>query len=121
MLLNPCPVVCVAGAAALWASGCAALAAEDATAEAAVRALVRANAEKDMRTLSRMMAHDADITSYSIGGRKYVGWSRLEQDFQEEPSADEGDHGPDRRRAFLEGQLRAGVVARHAHRAGRLA
>ena len=84
MLLNPCPVVCVAGAAALWASGCTTLAAEDATAEATVRALVRANAEKDMRTLSRMMAHDADITSYSIGGRKYVGWSRLEQDFQEE-------------------------------------
>lgn len=84
MLLNPCPVVCFLGGAALWASACTTLAAEERTAEAAVRALVQANAEKDMRTLSRMMAHDADITSYSIGGRKYVGWSRLEQDFQEE-------------------------------------
>ena len=34
--------------------------------------------------MSRMMAHDGDITSYTIGGRKYIGWSRLEQDLQEE-------------------------------------
>jgi ketosteroid isomerase-like protein len=60
------------------------LASDDQSAEAAVRALVRANVEKDMRTMSRMMAHDADITSYTIGGRKYVGWSRLEQDLREE-------------------------------------
>ena len=66
------------------ASACVNLASEDKSAEAAVRAMVRANAEKDMPTLSRMMAHDADITSYTIGGRKYVGWSRLEQDLQEE-------------------------------------
>jgi hypothetical protein len=31
--------------------------------EAAVRALVRANAEKDLPARSRLMAHDADITS----------------------------------------------------------
>jgi ketosteroid isomerase-like protein len=84
MLLSPCPVVCVAGAAALWASACTTLAAEDRTAEAAVRALVRANAEKDIRTLSQMMAHDADITSYTIGGRKYVGWADFEHDMKEE-------------------------------------
>lgn len=53
-------------------------------AEAAIRALIRANAEKDMATLSRLMAHDADITSYTIGGRKYVGWPALERDMQEE-------------------------------------
>lgn len=53
-------------------------------AEAVVRELVRANAEKDWPTLSTLMAHDADITSYTIGGRKYVGWPDLARDFQEE-------------------------------------
>ena len=52
--------------------------------ESTVRALVRANAEKDLPAMSRLMAHDADITSYSIGGRKYVGWSDLERDIKEE-------------------------------------
>ena len=52
--------------------------------EATVRALVRANAEKDLPGMSKLMAHDADITSYSIGGRKYVGWLDLERDIKEE-------------------------------------
>jgi hypothetical protein len=52
--------------------------------ETTVRALVRANAEKDLPTMSKLMAHDADIISYSIGGRKYVGWSNLERDIKEE-------------------------------------
>src|SRR5215217_2350463 len=52
-----------------------------------IRALVRANADKDMTTLSRLMAHDADIVSYTIEGRKYVGWADLERDFHEEFSA----------------------------------
>lgn len=52
--------------------------------ESAVRAMVRANAEKDWESLSRLMAHDADITSYTIGGRKYVGWADLERDMLEE-------------------------------------
>lgn len=69
---------------ALMASACVSLAADDQGAEAAVRALVRANAEKDIQTLSRLMAHDADITSYTIGGRKYVGWPDFERDMQEE-------------------------------------
>ena len=55
--------------------------------EAAIRTLVRANAELDMATLSRFMAHDADITSYTIGGRKYVGWQEFEHDMQEEFSS----------------------------------
>jgi hypothetical protein len=59
-------------------------AADDTSAEAAVRAMVRANAEKDMVSLSRLMAHDADITSYTIGGRKYVGWPDIERDMLEE-------------------------------------
>ncbi|HEY7532362.1 MAG TPA: hypothetical protein VH681_06200, partial [Nitrospiraceae bacterium] len=54
------------------------------SAESTIRALVQANAEKDMATLSRLMAHDADITSYTLGGRKYVGWPDLERDMQEE-------------------------------------
>ena len=52
--------------------------------EATVRALVRANAEKDLPTLSKLMAHDADIVSYSIGGRKYIGWPDLERDIKAE-------------------------------------
>jgi ketosteroid isomerase-like protein len=52
--------------------------------ETTVRALVRANAEKDLPAMSKLMAHDDDITSYSIGGRKYVGWPDLERDIKEE-------------------------------------
>ncbi len=63
------------------------LAAEDGGAEAVVRALVQANADKDLSALSRLMAHDADITSYTVGGRKYIGWPDLERDMQEEFTA----------------------------------
>ncbi|MGC4098730.1 MAG: nuclear transport factor 2 family protein [Nitrospira sp.] len=52
--------------------------------ETAIRHMVRANAEKDLPTLSRLMAHDADIVSYSVGGRKYVGWPEFEQEMREE-------------------------------------
>lgn len=52
--------------------------------ESAIRRLVRANAEKDLPTLSRMMAHDADIISYGVAGRKYIGWSELEQGMRDE-------------------------------------
>ena len=77
-------LTCLCLMTALMASACVSLAADDQGAEAAVRALVRANAEKDIQTLSRLMAHDADITSYTIGGRKYVGWPDFERDMQEE-------------------------------------
>ncbi len=59
-------------------------AADNQSAEATIRALVRANADKDMPTLSRLMAHDADITSYTVGGRKYIGWTDIERDMREE-------------------------------------
>ncbi|MGH7167316.1 MAG: nuclear transport factor 2 family protein [Nitrospiraceae bacterium] len=52
--------------------------------EEVLRALVHANAEKDLATLSTLMAHDADIISYSIGGRKYVGWNELAREMQNE-------------------------------------
>jgi ketosteroid isomerase-like protein len=59
-------------------------AADPQTPEEAIRLLVRANAEKDIATLSRYMAHDADVVGYTIGGRKYVGWPALERAMQEE-------------------------------------
>jgi SnoaL-like domain len=59
--------------------------AEDMTGpEDTLRALVQANADKDVSTLARLMAHDADIVSYTIGGRKYVGWREFEREMMEE-------------------------------------
>ena len=70
---------------AVWCVPAAMSGATDTTElEATVRALVRANAEKDLPAMSKLMAHDSDITSYSIGGRKYVGWTNLERDIKEE-------------------------------------
>ena len=65
----------------------ACLAHEPTDPEATIRTLVRANAEKDVQTLARFMAHDADIVSYTIGGRKYVGWSEFEREMREEFSS----------------------------------
>jgi len=76
--------VWVLSAIVMLASVSSGHAADDQSAEATVRALVRANAQKDMETMSRLIAHDADITSYTIGGRKYVGWVDLERDMEEE-------------------------------------
>lgn len=69
---------------ACWVPAAISAVADNAGLEATVRALVRANAEKDLPGMSRLMAHDADITSYTIGGRKYVGWPELERDMKEE-------------------------------------
>ena len=69
---------------ACWVPAAMSGTADNAELESTVRALVRANAEKDLPAMSKLMAHDADITSYSIGGRKYVGWSDLERDIKEE-------------------------------------
>lgn len=52
--------------------------------ESTIRLMVHANAEKDLSTLSRLMAHDADIISYAVAGRKYVGWTELEEGMREE-------------------------------------
>ncbi|MBH0203454.1 MAG: SnoaL-like domain-containing protein [Nitrospira sp.] len=62
----------------------AVLASEPSDPESAIRRMVQANAEKDLPTLSRLMAHDADIISYAVAGRKYVGWTELEEGMQEE-------------------------------------
>ena len=69
---------------ACWVPTAMSGAADNTGLETAVRALVRANAEKDLPAMSKLMAHDADITSYTIGGRKYVGWPDLERDIKEE-------------------------------------
>lgn len=60
------------------------LAAEPSDPESVIRQMVRANAEKDLPTLSRLMAHDADIVSYAVAGRKYIGWTELEAGMREE-------------------------------------
>lgn len=52
--------------------------------ESSIRRMVRANAEKDLPTLSRLMAHDPDIISYAVAGRKYIGWTELENGMREE-------------------------------------
>lgn len=67
-----------------WASAAMSGTTDNTELEAAVRTLVRANSDKDFPTMSKMMAHDADIVSYSIGGRKYVGWPELERDIKAE-------------------------------------
>lgn len=61
-----------------------AIASEPFDPESVIRMMVRANAEKDLPTLSRLMAHDADIISYAVAGRKYVGWTELEEGMREE-------------------------------------
>lgn len=60
------------------------LAADPPDPETAIRLMIRANAEKDLPTLSRLMAHDADIVSYTVGGRKYVGWPDFEREMRDE-------------------------------------
>ena len=77
-------IVYVVIGGALWVPAAMSSTADNTELETAVRALVRANAEKDLPAMSKLMAHDADITSYSIGGRKYVGWPDLERDIKEE-------------------------------------
>lgn len=54
------------------------------TPEGVLRALVRANEDKDMATIARFMAHDDDIISYTIEGRKYVGWADFARDMHNE-------------------------------------
>lgn len=59
-------------------------ASESSDPESAIRRMVRANAEKDLPALSGLMAHDADIISYGVAGRKYIGWPELEQGIRDE-------------------------------------
>ena len=54
------------------------------TAEATVRMLFKALAERDLVTIEKLVAKDADIIAYSIGGRKYIGWRAFARALQEE-------------------------------------
>jgi hypothetical protein len=56
--------------------------AKEATPEDVLRTLVRANEEKDLATMARLMAQDPDQVSYSIGGRKYVGWKPFAEEMK---------------------------------------
>ena len=55
--------------------------------EQVLRRLVQANVEKDLATMSRLMAHDEDVINYSIEGRKFVGWDEFAQVMKEEFSS----------------------------------
>lgn len=52
--------------------------------EEVIRTLVQANVDKDLDTMSRLMAHDADSVNYSIGGRKYEGWADFAREMRRE-------------------------------------
>jgi hypothetical protein len=53
-------------------------------AEATLRILIRANAERDLATMSKYMSHDADAIGYTIDGRVYEGWSAFAADMRSE-------------------------------------
>ena len=53
-------------------------------AETTLRMLVRANAERDLATMSKYMSHDADALGYTLDGRKYEGWPALAADMRSE-------------------------------------
>jgi len=77
-------IACMLIGGACWVPAAMSGTTDNTELETTVRALVRANSEKDLPAMSKLMAHDADITSYSIGGRKYIGWPDLERDIKEE-------------------------------------
>ena len=52
--------------------------------ESVLRAIVKANAERDLTTMSRYMSHEVDAIGYSIGGRKYVGWQAFADEMNSE-------------------------------------
>lgn len=52
--------------------------------EDVLRAVVQANAERDLTAMARHMAQEADIVGYSIGGRKYIGWRDFSRDMETE-------------------------------------
>lgn len=64
--------------------GSAASADEAIDAEATLRILMRANAERDLATMSKYMSHDADAIGYTIDGRVYEGWSAFAADMRSE-------------------------------------
>jgi hypothetical protein len=68
----------------VFAAAATGLAAEPAGPEEVLRMLVRANADKDLATMARFMAHDGNAVNYTIGGRKYVGWTEFAREMRNE-------------------------------------
>ena len=60
------------------------LTADPDTAEATVRMLFKALAERDLVAIEKLVSKDADMIAYSIGGRKYLGWRAFARATQEE-------------------------------------
>lgn len=54
------------------------------TPEGVLRALVRANAAQDLPAMAALMSRDSDSVGYSIGGRKYVGWTPFAREMEQE-------------------------------------
>jgi uncharacterized protein (TIGR02246 family) len=52
--------------------------------EAVIRAIVRANADRDLAGMARFMAKDPDAVNYSIAGSKFIGWAAVERALVEE-------------------------------------
>ncbi len=52
--------------------------------EAVIRLLVQANANRDLEAMRRYIGQDGNVVGYTIGGRKYVGWSDFAQAMVEE-------------------------------------
>lgn len=65
-------------------AGSLAAAKEPVDAEATLRLIVQANADRDLPTMSKYMSHDADAVGYTIDGHKYVGWTALATDMHTE-------------------------------------
>jgi hypothetical protein len=52
--------------------------------DAAVRMLFQANEQRSLRELEPLVSKDADMVTYSIGARKFVGWPQLAGEMQHE-------------------------------------
>ena len=68
------PVVIYLGFGLLWplcSPGPAARATEPSTPESVIRTVVQANADKDLRTMSRWMAHDEDRAKAARGQQAF--------------------------------------------------
>lgn len=76
--------LCLSLLAALHWFSFAAIASESESPEDVLRMLVQANANRDLAGMAALIAHGSDTIGYSIGGRKYVGWSEFARDMQHE-------------------------------------
>ncbi|MGH8569320.1 MAG: YybH family protein, partial [Gammaproteobacteria bacterium] len=82
---HPCPrLICFATIAMVLALQGAAAAGEPSDPEAVLRALVKANQDKDLEAMARWMDAGEDTVAYTIQGRKYVGWPPFARDMEAE-------------------------------------